>query len=612
VIARWQLLGGDCRAVLATLEPDSVDACVTDPPYELGFMGKKWDSSGVAFDSETWRAVYRVLKPGAHLLAFGGTRTIHRIAVAIEDAGFDIRDQLSWLYGSGFPKSLDVSKAIDAAAGATRPIGGKTSTSCPSFPQPCPGHPSANGSLGGGVMRHAVPTAPATDSAKQWAGWGTALKPSAEKIVLARKPDDEQEGITSCLLALRASIAGARSSSSRNEFAEAFASALTSAGPLAAMSAGLSAATDTSRSASAIDSSLSTVSSWLDTWAALSGHASTSITATGSSQTIDSQTLSFCLSRIMRASTTSVPASELSWLVSNVARQFLAFRLASETTRERIAIANAIERERIDATRGIDDSPIVLARKPLVGTVAANVLAHGTGGINVDACRIAATDKTPAPVGQYTRPSIGTVGHTGIRDGFSDHLGRWPANVLLDAEAAAMLDEQSGVRKSTGGIAAPQYDRPLRMGRTSGDGANAGGLGDTGGASRFFYVAKSSRAERDAGLGHMPPRTGGDATDRKDGSDGLNSPRAGAGRRGGARNTHPTVKPIDLMRYLVRLVTPPGGLVLDPFAGSGTTGIATLREGMRFIGVDLEPEYARLAIARIEEDAPLFNRRRGE
>jgi site-specific DNA-methyltransferase (adenine-specific) len=440
VIARWQLLGGDCRAVLATLEPDSVDACVTDPPYELGFMGKAWDRSGVAFDPETWRAVLRVLKPGGHLLAFGGTRTVHRIACAIEDAGFDIRDQLSWLYGSGFPKSLDVSKAIDAAAGATRPIGGKTSTACPSFPQPCPGHPSANGSLGGGVMRHAVPTAPATDSAKQWAGWGTALKPACE--------------------------------------------------------------------------------------------------------------------------------------------------------------------------------PIVLARKPLIGTVAANVLAHGTGGINVDGCRIAhgADVDMSAIQRQQVDNDWGGIARSLIGKEISKFKagGRWPANVILDEEAAALLDEQSGTSKSTGGIAAPQYDRPLRMGRTSGDGANAGGLGDSGGASRFFYVAKASRRERDAGCEQLPPKSAGEATDRDEDTDGLNSPRAGAGRTGGARNFHPTVKPVQLMRYLVRLVTPLGGVVLDPFTGSGTTGIAALREGARFVGVDLEPEYARLAIARIEEDEPLFNRRRGE
>jgi site-specific DNA-methyltransferase (adenine-specific) len=411
------------------MEPNSIDSCVTDPPYELGFMGKKWDSSGVAFDSETWRAVYRVLKPGAHLLAFGGTRTIHRIAVAIEDAGFDIRDQLSWLYGSGFPKSLDVSKAIDAAAGATRPIGGKTSTACPSFPQPCPGHPSANGSLGGGVMRHAVPTAPATAAAKQWAGWGTALKPACE--------------------------------------------------------------------------------------------------------------------------------------------------------------------------------PIVLARKPLVGTVAANVLAHGTGGINVDGCRIAhasEADRAAAtPQGKVIRnnfsPGEGRAGTETNRPDTS--IGRWPSNVLLDEGAAALLDEQSGTSKSTGGIAAPQYDRPLRMGRTSGDGANAGGLGDSGGASRFFYVAKASRRERDTGCEHLPPKSAGEATDREEETDGLNSPRAGAGRTGGARNFHPTVKPVQLMRYLVRLVTPPGGVVLDPFTGSGTTGVAAMAEGFRFIGVEREAEYAAIAEARI-------------
>jgi site-specific DNA-methyltransferase (adenine-specific) len=254
----------------------------------------------------------------------------------------------------------------------------------------------------------------------------------------------------------------------------------------------------------------------------------------------------------------------------------------------------------------------VLARKPLVGTVAANVLAHGTGGINVDGCRIGTDEARYFVTNNEKSDASGPIhflGHSAVKRGGGNAIGRWPANVLLDAEAAALLDEQSGVRQS--GVRQSGVRKGMGFHGASGDGGPAI-EGSSGGASRFFYVAKAARAERDAGLAHLPPRTGGEATDRKDGSDGLNSPRAGAGRRGGARNTHPTVKPIELMRYLVRLVTPPGGLVLDPFAGSGTTGIAALREGARFVGVDLEPEYARLAIARIEEDAPLFNRRRGE
>lgn len=183
--------------------------------------------------------------------------------------------------------------------------------------------------------------------------------------------------------------------------------------------------------------------------------------------------------------------------------------------------------------------------------------------------------------------------------------------MLLDEEAAALLDEQSGDKLGAHGRAAMPDRKIVNNIFGQGLNGNAAVRPSNGGASRFFYVAKASRSERDAGLAHLPARTCGEATDREDESAGLNSPRAGAGRRGGARNFHPTVKPIDVMRWLVRLVTPPGGLVLDPFAGSGTTGIAALREGTRFVGIDLEPEYARIAIARIEEDAPLFNRKRG-
>ena len=344
-IGRHYLIHGDSLEVLPTLDADSVDAIVSDPPYGLGFMGKSWDQS-LPCQSMT-AELLRVLKPGGHALLFGGTRTYHRLAVALEDAGFELRDCLSWLYGTGFPKSLDVSKAIDQARIEDEP----------------------------------------SDAARQWQGWGTALKPAWE--------------------------------------------------------------------------------------------------------------------------------------------------------------------------------PIIMARKPLIGTVAANVQAHGTGGINVDACRIDATDKTPAPVGTYGRTySLGPSGFTGERDGRSDQLGRWPANVVIDEEAAAILDEQSG------------------------------------GASRFFYVAKPSRAERDRGCDALPVRSGGEATDREDDSPGTRSPRAGSGRTGGARNFHPTVKPSALIRHLLKLVTRPGGVVLDPYCGSGTIYLAAEGLDLSVVGIERDPEYVQIALAR--------------
>ncbi len=377
-MSEWEIREGDCVEVMASMDPDSVDAIVTDPPYGLGFMGKEWDrldeglpqpctcddpawvieypdgppSSSIRAQRwhEQWaRAACRVLKPGGHLLAFGGTRTYHRLTCGIEDAGFEIRDCLGWFYGQGFPKSLN---------------------------------------LEGGL--------------------GTALKPAHE--------------------------------------------------------------------------------------------------------------------------------------------------------------------------------PIVFARKPLAGTVAANVAEYGTGALNIDASRVG---------------------------------GRWPPNVLLGHGECctaddcgpccpvAEVDRQSG--PAGGGILKPykraSHDyysgiRPDSFG---------GGYDDTGGASRFFprfrYESKASGTERNRGLESLPVRVGG----------GLNSTVVGDSRSGRVtrqQNIHPTVKPIELMRWLVRLVTPPGGLVLDPFAGSGTTGIAATREGFRFVGIELA-EYAPLARARISEDLPLFNRPRG-
>lgn len=320
---------GDCVKAMAAMPAESVDAVVTDPPYGLSFMGRTWD--GKMPGQEAWEACQRILKPGGHLLAFGGTRTFHRLTCAIEDAGFEVRDCLSWLYGSGFPKSLDVSKAIDKAAGAER------------------------------------------TEAAEWDGWGTALKPAWE--------------------------------------------------------------------------------------------------------------------------------------------------------------------------------PVVVARKPLAGTVAANVLKHGTGAINVDGCRVEASPEDEAARaatrGRWRRSlQRGTVGQPGqhnalaaaqsgdTRVGTSPAelpAGRWPANVVLDEQAAEMLDEAN-----------------------------------TGGPSRFFYTAKASSAERDGA-------------------------------------THPTVKPHALMRWLVRLVTPLGGVVLDPFAGSGTTLLAARQEHMRAIGIEREAEYAEMAAHRLRQ-----------
>jgi site-specific DNA-methyltransferase (adenine-specific) len=355
---------GDCREVLACFEADSLDAVVTDPPYELGFMGKGWDRTGVSNDPATWAAVMRVMKPGAYLLAFGGTRTYHRMVCAIEDAGFEIRDSLHWIYGTGFPKSLN---------------------------------------LGGGR--------------------GTALKPAHE--------------------------------------------------------------------------------------------------------------------------------------------------------------------------------PIVLARKPLLGTVAKNISAHGTGALNIDACRIGPRDRTDYGLAKSTRSQGVAYGAPSASADFDSSQGRWPANILLDEDAAAELDAQSGQSTSPGKTGRGAGGKNGRYSPIRAQGTVAC-PSDSGGASRFFYCAKASRSERDKGCDSLGHQTGGEVTGgRAEGSAGLNSPRAGAGRTSGARNIHPTVKPVALMRWLVRLVTPAGGTVLDPFMGSGTTGIAAKVEDRNFIGVEMQADYLAIAEARI-------------
>lgn len=440
------VLAGDCLDVLRTMPAASIAAVVTDPPYGLskepdmievlrhwlnegeayrhrggGFMGKSWDS--FVPGPEVWREVLRVLKPGGHALVFSGTRTYDLTVLAMRIAGFEIRDQLAWLYGSGFPKSLDVGKAIDKNAGLLDTqhrafvVAGGGDRSL--------GNPAKEFRSDYGYVHEYK-----SDEAQRWAGWGTALKPAQE--------------------------------------------------------------------------------------------------------------------------------------------------------------------------------PIVLARKPLIGTVAANVLEHGTGGINVDACRIGTSKNVPAsPRGEQDRIFGTYAAQTGAESGHNPNVGRWPANVLMDEVAAEILDEQSGERPVSGaarnGRPAQARDNGERVALHGGLHGNGTLHNDTGGASRFFYVAKTSRAEREAGLDHLPVHTAGELTDREDGSDGLKSPGAGAGRTSeGRRNTHPTVKPIALMRHLVRLITPPGGMVLDPYGGSGSTACAAVLEGFASTTVELTPEYIPLIEGRIE------------
>lgn len=391
---------GDARKVLRELAAHGFDACVTDPPYALvsgdpravrdrlsklpgqgrrfserGFMGQSWDNGSVAHDVTFWRKVYRVLKPGAHLVAFGGTRTQHRIVCAIEDAGFEIRDTLMWLYGSGFPKSHNVERAINKLNGvkfAERPAEGV-------------GFMGPDGPGGyNPTIHHLEQIGDSVPDAAQWAGWGTALKPACEPIVLARKPLSQ-------------------------------------------------------------------------------------------------------------------------------------------------------------------------------GTVAANVLKWGTGAINIDGCRIEGTfNSTTGGMGRKASPVYGTFARQESTS-IINTIGRWPANVVHDGseEVLAGFPDVHGAGCERDAIR--QADR-AGIFPMPGDGHR---FGDSGSAARFFYTAKADGSER-----------------------------IGA--------SHPTVKPIDLMQWLIRLVTPKGGLVLDPFAGTGTTAEAAWREGCKAVLIEKEEQYCEDIARRLQ------------
>lgn len=397
------LYQGSCLDVLARFPSACVDTVVTDPPYELGMMGKAWDSSGVAFQKATWATVLRVVKPGGFLLAFGGTRTWHRLVCAVEDAGWEVRDCLMWLYGSGFPKSLDISKAVDRAAGAVRASTGEglrathaagnfgLRNRCPQCGKP---------KFSGNPCRCPKPKAVTTE-ARVWQGWGTCLKPSWE--------------------------------------------------------------------------------------------------------------------------------------------------------------------------------PILLAMRPLDGNFAANARAHGVAGLNIEGARLPTGDNLGG--GAYAKKGTDRADgyekwrfrRTGGAGDYTPPTGRWPANTVLDEDAAEAVDAQSGITKSSGGSGAASHGGMGK--RVFGEYApcstarNAGGLGDRGGASRFFYVAKASKKDRGPG------------------------------------NEHPTVKPRALMEWLCRLTaTPTGGVVLDPFAGSGTTLLAAQAVGRRAVGIELMENYCAIARRRLSAE----------
>jgi len=416
---------GDCLDVMRGMEAASVDAIVTDPPYGLGFMGREWDH-GVPGE-QFWREALRVAKPGAHIVAFGGTRTYHRLAVAIEDAGWEIRDCLGWLYGSGFPKSLDVSKAIDKAAGAERAVVGPSPIHSRGINTAFPKVP--------GAKEQAAPqdapmlTAPATPEAAKWSGYGTALKPAFEPVIWATKPIPPVTLCATMIGSLTEGIQSWQDTSSR---------------------------ADTSESQrAAVDTVLSTLSSWRNTLAGCFDQGRTSTTSTESETTTDWRTLSFCLSRIMREGITldeSNPSGS-SASASPAERYFSATLARLAATHELSALESAIAQEAQDcrdegANLSPNWEPIILARKPLGMTVAACVQEHGTGALNIDGCRVefASDGDMAAAAAAAAAAQRSTADQNANRTAYSDFnngaaslepylanmsKGRWPANIVL-------------------------------------------------------------------------------------------------------------------------------------------------------------------------------------
>lgn len=612
---RVRLLHGPCEDVLPTLESDSVDSVVCDPPYELGFMGKSWDRSGIAYNVEVWRECLRVLKAGGHLLAFGGSRTYHRLACAVEDAGFEIRDQIQWLYGSGFPKSLDVSKAIDSGG---RPEDIRRMEMGDGYEPSGRGRINYDHGNGSAMNGASTSTRIQSDAAKQWDGWGTALKPAQEILTVAYKPHEhegERDKIGANLLLLEArlwsllpaSVAETSFKLSQSEYDAVCASAQCSAEERHNTRAALCAQMGTSRFLSGISTSLNTVRSWRHLLDELCEEMSTCTTETRTSLITDLRILNCLLSRLT-LSTIIEAASQVDGRALSalpVVQHFDAARLKLNGIQMLFAHDAATSKAHTLRRGATESNGIVLARKPLIGTVAENVLKHGTGGLNIDGCRIEGEPTHGSGTAFPTNRTMGTFNGE-LRLGVPNIVnsqGRWPANVIHDGSEevlAGFPETGSGVMRAGTVRAANDHPGSVCYGTYGGNATDADTFGDFGSAARFFYCAKASKEDREEGLESVPTRSAGSVTDRKDGSDGLNSPRAGAGRTNGSRNHHPTVKPTDLMRYLCRLVTPPNGIVLDPFCGSGSTGKAAMLEGLNFIGIDKDAEYVEMAQLRIE------------
>lgn len=582
--------------VLPFLADNSVDSIVTDPPYELGFMGKKWDSTGIAYSVELWRECLRVLKPGGHLLSFGGTRTWHRVAVAIEDAGFEVRDSIAWMYGAGFPKSLNIGKSIEAKL--------TTGSAAKNGFHKLEGERTGEGKIGmyatvaeQGFRSHnpeqlgAFNLDATTPEAQKWDGWGTALKPAFEPVVVARKPLGGE-------IAIRARI--------ENELAQ-----------IGYTNIRWTKLVNGAISPSQQQTSGSTKQQKMaETFAKIVNASEMPNTAETTQNFIKNQpndskpTIQADNENLLNAQSKNSKTKSSKPMVKfvNVAENPTEYssRLTTSTVVEQNTGNEPMEKSGtnsdnrdsltvIESFAGIatglsgsqatvhinllsDGSfqwPQGLPEVHKVGnTVAQNVLEWGVGGLNIDASRIASEGENFDNLQGRPIQKLATR-----RDGETDEeyrlrvlespaqqaaleklksLGRWPANVVLDEYSAALLDEQSD-------------------------------------ASRFFYVSKTNKRDRNEGLDGLPDydwRGEGAAIPERENRPFLPS-----------KNHHPTVKPTDLMRYLIKLVTPEGGTILDPFTGSGSTGKAALLDGYKFIGIELTEEYIPIIEGRLKHAA---------
>jgi DNA modification methylase len=525
----FKLLQGDNMESFKKLPDNSIDSVVTDGPYGLSFMNKKWDYYVPSV--EFWKEVYRVLKPGGHVLSFGGTRTYHRMVVNIEDAGFEIRDQIQWLYGSGFPKSLNVGKAVDKYNGLEIPKNKMRVVNSV-------GIDNHNGS-GLGRRYDMVEY----NVQNEWSGWGTALKPSQEIVAVAQKPEN-LEGtalnliyiIKNELWKLYVKIVESSSELNQVEQKEVLDIAQCLVEKNTNILDALQGLMDMSQLRLMENMPWSIVGLWSNILEDLYQKMSRYTTSTKSNLIIDLKTLKSLEWQSILESITQVKDNQTDGMSVNALTAvvlFNALNLKLKDIQQHSVEDNVIYKE---DKKDCLNSPICVARKPLSEkSVAENVLKWGTGGINIDGCRISTTDTY-----NYKNGLKGNSFSVGKEpDGKSEPVemnqeGRFPANIILDESAAEMLDEQSGVS-----------------------------------TSRFFYIAKVSKKERNMGSSNRS-------------------------------NHHPTVKPVQLMSYLCRLITPPNGVILDPFMGSGSTGIAACLEGFRFVGMEMDPDYFNIASSRIE------------